>query len=212
MAPEQATAKGNASEKPKGLTPTAWAALTFVTFLLVVSGVSVIVTREAVPFRGQGAVTLEPLTAWGIGIAMIAGGMLLPLLAHLVAKRPWQPASDPRPASVSRIELLDTVFTVSGLAAVFAWAYLGVRAFPGWGALAFAAVLATAYTVYKIGRLVFEYRAGVSVHFGFQSRVGPDYERATRPVAFWWAIAIEVFCLLLGAGLAVVLWIAVASR
>ena len=71
----------------------------------------------------------------------------------------------------------------------------------------FCAVLSTAYTAYKALRLVLEYRTGVSVRFS--RRYGPDYDRATRPWAFWWAMGIEAVCLLLAASVTVLFWAAI---
>jgi hypothetical protein len=141
---------------------------------------------------------------------MVVLGLILPPLAYVAAKRQRQPSSSPQTVSVRCSELIDTLFTIFGLTAVFAWAWLGAKAVLGQWSVAFAAALATAYKAYKIVRLVLELRIGVSVHCGFQSRVGPDHERATRSFAFLWAIAIEVAGLLLGAGVAVALWLVVA--
>jgi hypothetical protein len=112
---------------------------------------------------------------------------------------------------VHHIKLIDTLFTVFGIIAVLAWAAFGVRAVPGRWSLAFAGVLATAFTVYIFVCLVLEYRVGIFVSFGKRRRVGPDYDRATRPKAFWLAMGIEVVCLLFGAGAAVMLWVTFTS-
>jgi hypothetical protein len=198
-------------EQPGRLSRWDWACLAFFTLLLVGVGIEVIVTGKASPFRGQGPVPLDPASAWATGLSMIALGLLFPVIVYLANNRRKQLSSTGQDEPVRRIQLMDTLFVVSGIAAIFVWACLGGRALPGRWSLGFAAVLATAYTVYKVVRLVLEYRSGVSVHFGRLRRVGPDYDRATRPFAFWWAMGIEVLCLLLGATAAVFLWVAFTS-
>jgi hypothetical protein len=104
------------------------------------------------------------------------------------------------------IVVIDLLFLVAGVAALVIW----WRSTSGWWSLCAAAVLATVYVVYKLVRLVLEYRAGVSVRT--RRLMEGNYERATRPTAFWWAMGVEAGWLLLGAAVAVVLWVALASK
>jgi hypothetical protein len=198
-------------EPPQRLSLGDWACLAFFTLLLVGSGIGVIVTHEAKPFRGQGPVTLDPVSAWVTGLAMIALGLGFPPLVCVYGKHNPQPAGAVNSKSVRRIRLIDTLFAVAAFAAMAAWGWLFVRAVPGRWSLAFAAVLATSYAAYKIGRLVLEYRAGVAVPFGRRWRAGSEYDRATQPLAFWWAMGIEAVFLMLGAGATVILWVIFAS-
>jgi len=207
METEPAITNRDCPDQPRRLSAWNWALLLFVAILFFASGIEVVVTGEARPFRGQGPVTLDPVSAWVTGLAIIAGGLFIPVGIYIFRKHFKEPSSEGEPGLVSRIQLIDTVFTVLGLIAVFAWAWLGVKVLPGRASLAFAAVLTMAYAAYKVVRLTLECRAGVSVHFGTRGRVGPDYDRATRPFAFWWAIGIEVMCLLLGASGSVFLWL-----
>ena len=165
METDPAITEHNRPEPPRRLSPGDWACLAFFTLLLVGPGIGVIVTHEAKPFRGQGPVTLDPVSAWVTGLAMIALGLGFPPLVYVYGKHNPQAAGAAN-YSVRRIRLIDTLFAVAAFAAIAAWGWLFVRAVSGRWSLAFAAVLATSYTAYKIGRLVLEYRAGVAVPFG----------------------------------------------
>ena len=116
-----------------------------------------------------------------------------------------QHSRDQRRVLSRYIMVMDLLFLVAGAAALVIW----WRSSSGWWSLCAAAVLATVYVVYKLVRLVLEYRAGVSVRT--RRFMEGNYERATRPRAFWWAMGIEAGWLVLGAAVAVVLWVALAS-
>lgn len=211
MEPDPAITEHDRPKPPLRLSPGDWACLAFFTLLLLSSGIAVIVTHEAKPFLGQGPVTLDPVSAWVTGLAMIAVGLGFPPLVYVYGKHNPQPSGAANSNSVRRIRLIDTLFAVAAVAAIAAWGWLFARAVPGRWSLAFAAVLATSYTAYKTGRLVLEYRAGVAVAFGRRWRAGSDYDRATQPIAFWWAMVIEAMFLLLGGGATVVLWVIFTS-
>jgi hypothetical protein len=115
--------------------------------------------------------------------------------------------TDPERAVSYRFMVIDAAFLVAGAAAMVVW----WRSASGWWSLFAASVLATIYVVYKFVRLMMEYRAGVSVRTGGMRRWDVNYARAVRPLAFWWAMGIEAGWLLVGAAVAVVLWVALAS-
>lgn len=196
-------------EQAGKLSPLGWALAVAATVWCVYGGIIVIVTRQARPGAGFGGgrVTLEPAWAWATGLAMIAAGVAVTPLAYFAAKR-----HRPRLGQVEltrRVVSLDATFVLAIMAALLAGSVIGAQAMPGrWGVL-FLAVLATAFAVYKVVRLVLEYRVGVSVASG--NRGGPDYERSAHPVAYWWAMGIEAAWLTIGAGLAVLLWVVFAS-
>jgi hypothetical protein len=104
-----------------------------------------------------------------------------------------------------RIRLIDGAALVTLLLAL---GWLSMGGAEGRWPVPLVAVVATVYAAYKVIRIVFELRSGVSVGTGLGEA---DYDRVGRPVAFWWAMGIEVACLLLGSGVAVWLWARFAS-
>jgi hypothetical protein len=104
-----------------------------------------------------------------------------------------------------RIRLIDGAALVTLLLAL---GLLGMGGAEGRWPVPLVAVLATVYAAYKLIRIVIELRSGVSVGAGLGEA---DYDRIGRPVAFWWAMGVEAACLLLGSGVAVWLWVRLAS-
>ena len=208
-----------ACAKPRRLALWESGVLCCVSLLLLLSGVEVIVTRSAVPFRGQGPVALDPLWAWVTGFPLIVGGLGLPALVWVFARRhPEQLGSSTIGGELTglrrRIRVLDVLFGIFIaliVTALLAEELLGPRAWPGRWSLQFFAALATVWTAYKLVRLVLEYSAGVSVQLGRRLEGGPDYERATQPLAFWWAMGIEMARTLLVAGAAALAWVVFMS-
>lgn len=198
-------------QQRRQLLPRDWAWLSFITLLMLAGGIWVIVAREDRLFPGRGPVGLDPVSAWVTDLAMIAGGLLVPVLAYVYTKRPKQSSGRVESALVRRIKRIDTLLMVSGLlTAVLACTWRDARAEPGQWPLVLAGVLATACTTFLVVRWVLEYRAGVSVHWGLRW-LRPDYDRATRPLAFWWAMGIDMACLLLVAAAAGIIWVTLAS-
>lgn len=109
---------------------------------------------------------------------------------------------------VESIRFIDAVITVAAFAALLAGAAFGFRTMSSHSALWCGAIVATGFAAYKTVRVVLEYRAGVSVRFS--RRGGSDYWRAMRPYAFWFAMGIEAAWLLIGAGIALATWVAIA--
>jgi hypothetical protein len=79
---------------------------------------------------------------------------------------------------------------------------LTINLIKGRPAVFLLAILATAFAVYKVVRITYELRAGVSITAGLGLH-DVNYPKASRPGAFWWAIGIELGWLLLASAAAV---------
>jgi hypothetical protein len=197
-------------EQSRSLFLSEWVLLAVVSVLLIFAGLDVIVTHQtgirATTTRGP--VTLGPVSSWITGLSLLAVGLGVLPFAYFTAKRHRRLASET--GAVERIQSIDILFSISVLIAMLTWGFL-VSSVPRQWSLVFAAAIVSVFVLYKIIRLILEYRSGVSVHFGRIRREGPDYERATRPGAYWWAMGIEVVVMLLAIALAVALWVSIAS-
>jgi hypothetical protein len=199
------------SQHSRSLFLSEWIYLAIVSVLLLFAGVDVIVTHQAGvrASMGGGQVTLGPVSSWITGLSLLAVGLGMLPLAYFAAKRARIKAS--ASGAIERVHSIDVLFSITVLIALLTWGFL-VRSLPGQSSVVFAAVMATVFVLYKIIRLILEYRSGISVPFGRTRLTGPDYDRAARPGAFWWAMGIEVLVLLLATALAVVLWVMIASQ
>jgi len=91
MATDPADNERAAPKQPRGLSPSEWALAAACAVLLPCVGLYVIVTRQGyagVEF-GPGPTTLDPFSAWYMGLALIAGGLILPL-CYIAIKRKRQ--------------------------------------------------------------------------------------------------------------------------
>jgi hypothetical protein len=198
-------------QQSRGLFLSEWIYLAIVSVLLLFAGVDVIVTHQASTraSMGGGQVTLGPVSSWVTGLSLLAVGLGILPLAYFAAKRGRIKAS--ASGAIERVQSIDILFSITVLIVLLTWGFL-VRSLPGQWSVVFAAVMATVFVLYKIIRLILEYRSGVSVPFGRTRLSGPDYDRAAWPGAFWWAMGIELLVMLLATALAVVLWVIIASQ
>jgi hypothetical protein len=181
-----------------------WLLLCLFSLSLIGSGVAIIVTGRARPFRGQGPVALDPASAWVTGLAVIAAGPLLIFLFAMARGR--SAASAPRKRWITLLDMVFLLFLFVMLGLCLLAPLVSSLAERGMVTLILVAAAATVFALYKLFRIHLEFRAGISVSTGWYAREGPDYAREKEPVSYWWAIGHESLYFLLAAAVAIGLW------
>jgi hypothetical protein len=204
--PDPPTTNEKLPQPPQRFSPWQWLALGALAFFFVAIGVRTIVTHVAGAGIGMGSVTLDPVSAWITGLATIAVGLGFPALLLSGILKFKTPDQEAKPDPVRHIKIFDNIFLVTGTAVLAVWGLFGARLLPGRSSLLFVGTLFAVYALYKLVRMVLEYRAGVCVPVGGRwRRFASEHDRATQPKSFWWDMGMEMFYLVIGGGIAVLL-------